>query len=143
MIITGTHRIIVSDAHSGAMAARTEMDGMFSPPFVFAAASSQAKFDDSSRLDKFPNISLLGDFLPRNVQLLTVKLLSTVGDHSTILLRLGHSYGKEESPDLSKETRVNLLQLFPTLMSCLLYLSNSDFALESDPDLLHNVLRST
>ncbi len=117
MIITGTHRIIISEGNSGGMAARTEMDGIFSPPFVFAASSSQDKVDDSSKLDKSPQFSLLGDFLPRNVQLLTVKLLSNVNHQSTILLRLGHSHGKGESPDLSKEARVDLSRLFPTLIN--------------------------
>jgi len=108
IIITGTHRILVGKGRSGASLARSQMDAMFSPLHIFAASSPF-----NSKVSFRKNVlSAVKDTLPRNIQLITAKVLSSHENNVTILLRLGHAYAWGESPEFSLPTRVDLSTLF-------------------------------
>jgi len=110
LIVTGTHRIMIGDKKSGAHMARTEMDQMFSPTYTFAVKSSAEELF-ARAANK--NLSALVHQLPENVQLLTVKLISSdENGKKSILLRLGHAYGKGECNANSDTATVDISALF-------------------------------
>lgn len=115
LAITGSHRIVISDG-SGACAARAEMDAMFSSLLLFAGNSIR-RVKDYSEIEELP-VHLLSDYLlPENIQLLTVKLLSTSSNGSSrLLIRLGHAYGRGESTQLSNDVEVDLSKLIPNIV---------------------------
>jgi len=108
VIITGAHRLLIGKGRIGASLARSQMDAMFSPLHVFAA-SAPSNLDISFHEGSW---SAVKDNLPRNIQLITAKVLSLNESDVTILLRLGHAYGLGESDDLSVSVAIDLSKLF-------------------------------
>ena len=109
IIIKGTHRIMIGGVGDGARLARLEMDRMFASPLVFAASSPS-----SSRVPlRDYSFRLLNETLPRNVMLITHKLLPEAPE-TTFLIRLGHQFGEGEDETFSKPIMVCLGRLvFP------------------------------
>jgi hypothetical protein len=108
LIITGTHRILIGDKTSGAYLARQDMDAMFSPFLVFASRPL--------KIEPLPPNSknrVIFDELPSNVQLLTLKVIDIDSQgRTTVLLRIGHAYGKGECPKNSITATINISDIF-------------------------------
>ena len=104
LVITGKHRLALSSGGSGASVSRSLMDGAFSEPLVFAASSHQ------NVVFRAPSFSAVGASLalPENVMLVTFAQISSSATDRTILIRLGHQYGKGEDDDLSKPVDLDL-----------------------------------
>lgn len=101
--IKGKHRVLVNMGKCGAGLARDELDKMFSPLHVFAATSTSS----NSNRKQYP-ISALKQPLPKNLQLVTTKLLSSDKGINTFLLRVGHAYAQGESEILSIPVALDL-----------------------------------
>lgn len=108
LLITGTHRIVIGEGNDGACISRKEMDTVFSPLHMFVTSSSP---DEGTSTSQIP-VAALRNALPSNVQLITVKLLSSSADSVKFLFRLGHGFAKGESTDLSEPVMIDLSQLF-------------------------------
>ena len=107
LVISGTHRIVVGDENNGALISRMNMDSVFSPLHMFVSSNSQ------NRDISFPKggEAALNKSLPPNIQLITVKLLSSGIDSVKILLRLGHAFGEGEADGLSEPVLVDISHL--------------------------------
>lgn len=108
VVITGTHRLLIGKGRIGASLARSQMDAMFSPLHVFAASAPS----NSDIIFHKDSLSAMKDNLPRNIQLITAKVLSYHEADVTILLRLGHAFGKGESDNFSVPMKIDLSKLF-------------------------------
>jgi len=108
VVTTGTHRLLIGKGGTGASLARSQMDAMFSPLHVFAASAPS----NSDMFFHKDSLSAMKENLPRNIQLITVKVLSSHEADVTILLRLGHAYGCGESDNFSVSMEIDLSKLF-------------------------------
>lgn len=111
--INGKFRILRGLGNSGAELARSQLDQMFSPMHVFAATAKPPHFNQAQIVEKgteFKSTRTIS--LPKNLQLITIKLLSVTDAVSTFLIRIGHAYGHEESKDLSVPVSIDLSQVF-------------------------------
>ena len=93
VVATGIHRIMIGGGGGGASSARSLMDGMFSPPHLFATTAPTGRdlpFQSSS-------FSALDVELPENVMLLTLSRIGAAAADDddgtlTLLVRLAHQY---------------------------------------------------
>jgi Glycosyl hydrolases family 38 N-terminal domain/Glycosyl hydrolases family 38 C-terminal domain/Alpha mannosidase middle domain len=119
IVIKGTHRVFVGSDDSnnyrgGASMARSAMDDTFADPIVFVASAT------SSLKIPFQKTSFTGlsKELPENVMVITKRQLYSNNSASSktvsYLVRLGHQYGLDEDPTLSKPVEVDLRSLFPS-----------------------------
>ena len=108
ILITGTHRIVVGKGNDGASISRNAMDTVFSPLHMFVTTSSPGDGTSTSQIPR----PALSSSLPSNIQLITVKLLSSTSDSVNFLLRLGHAFAKGESAYLSEPVILDLSRLF-------------------------------
>ena len=106
IVIKGKHRIMIGKGKEGASLARSVMDDAFLEAFVFVASSPK----DSNVPFKHNSFSALQNQLPKNVMLITFKLLR-VSPSTIFLIHLGHQYVKNESVTLSQSAQVDMKQL--------------------------------
>lgn len=109
IIITGKHRVLIGGGRCGAELARSELDYMFAPLQVFAGTSMQTRLSQP-RVEML-STSALKEPLPKNIQLLTIQLLSLENGYSSFLLRLGHSYGYGESQTFSLPVTIDISKI--------------------------------
>jgi len=109
LLITAKHRLSLSSGRSGAARSRSLMDGAFSEPLVFAASSRK---DVSFRRANFSAIDVTFA-LPENVMLVTLDRIASTGASQTLLIRLGHQYGKGEDEILSKPVDIDFRDILP------------------------------
>eukprot|EP00549_Striatella_unipunctata_P022216 CAMPEP_0118724818 /NCGR_PEP_ID=MMETSP0800-20121206/32802_1 /TAXON_ID=210618 ORGANISM="Striatella unipunctata, Strain CCMP2910" /NCGR_SAMPLE_ID=MMETSP0800 /ASSEMBLY_ACC=CAM_ASM_000638 /LENGTH=585 /DNA_ID=CAMNT_0006633461 /DNA_START=54 /DNA_END=1810 /DNA_ORIENTATION=+ len=103
IVIKGFHRLVFGSGNSGASLARSQMDGMFSAPFVFAGSSSFELPFMQTRL------STLQRQLPPQIMPITLSLVPN--NEKRLLLRLGHQYANGESETLSQPVAINLADI--------------------------------
>ena len=107
ILINGKFRILHGPGKSGAALARGELDQMFSPMHVFAATAAPSHLNQHQMVEKASK-STKTKPLPKNLQLITIKLLSASNGVDNFLIRIGHAYGHGESKDLSVPVSVDL-----------------------------------
>ncbi len=111
ILIRGKHRILVGNGNKGggASLARSAMDEAFADPLVFVGSAPSTE-NVPFRVTSF---SGLKQPLPKNVMLITKRLLYDKDADKTYLIRLGHQYGLGEDDELSQPTNVDISALFP------------------------------
>ena len=109
LIITGKHRLSLSTGRSGASISRSLMDRVFSEPLVFASSSHQ---NVNFRKSVFSAIDSSFE-LPENIMLITFHQIASTETSQTLLIRLGHQYGRGEDQELSKAVDIDFKHILP------------------------------
>lgn len=111
LIISGTYRIMIGSGNSGAELARSEMDNMFSPLYLFAAKTTlKRRVPPEHRY--LNTLSGFDEAFPKNLHLVTMKRVFVGTADATYLVRLGHRYGIGESSEYSAPIEFDLSKLF-------------------------------
>ena len=109
LIVSAKHRLSLSSGRSGASTSRSLMDRAFAEPLVFASSSHK---NVQFRKAEFAAIDSSFE-LPANIMLITFNHIASTETSQTLLIRLGHQYGKGEHEILSSAVDIDFKDVLP------------------------------